>query len=235
MADDPVSQLTGYLPTWSQIQAGGLSAVNVLTIIILCLIIFTILGVLTYLFLQKLKYKHRIVIWEKIGNHWERTGYDRAMEMKFGIAGDTVFVLRKRKKYLPRPETQTGRREFWFAIREDGEWINIGMEDIDLAQKQAHVNFLHPEVRYARTSMQKAMREEYIKPKFMEKYGHIIIPFAGFALIGIFLWLMMDKFLTLAGTLNGIVEKLPPLLERADTIIANLARISSGSGYTTGG
>ena len=69
-----------------------------------------------------MKYNKKIVIFEKINGRFEPTRKDRAMELKFGRAGDTVFYLAKNRKYLPVPVIQTGRRKYWFAIREDGEW-----------------------------------------------------------------------------------------------------------------
>jgi len=229
MAD--ISSWREYLPSVSSIKNIGISTFNIITYVLIFLILFLIIGIILYFIIRRMKYKNNIIIWEKVGGNWEITGRDKAMEKKYGMAGDTVFFTLKRKKVLPRPVIQTGRRIYWYAIREDGEWINIGMEDIDMNMKKARIHYLHPEVRYSRTALQKGLRSEFEEKKgIIEKYGHIIIPFAALIIILFFLWFLSDKLLSLAEKLGTMIDTSGKVMEKADAVLSKLNQVCSGSG-----
>lgn len=237
MADLP--DITGLLPSTSKVVSIGTTTVKWITIFITFVIFIAIAGVLLYIFLKRLKYNKKIIIWEKVGNNWEITGRDRAMELKYDLMGNTVFALKKRKKYLPRPEIQTGRKTYWYAILEDGEWMNVGMKDINTQMKEANVKFIHPGMSYARSGLYKIMRERYEKKGFMEKYGHIIIPLIFFAVIGVLLWLNVDKMLGIANSLQTSVELSNKMssetTDKINQVLSSLENICTGPGVREGG
>ena len=217
-------ELQDIIPSGSSILSWFGGSFSVITVILIGLLISIVFGFIIYFIILSRKFKYKIEVWERVGNYWEKTLVDKAMEIAYGRSGDTVFITKKTKKYLPKPTIQTGKRLYWYAIREDGEWINIGMEDIDLNMRRVRARFLHSEMRYARTSLQKGMKERYDKPKFMEKYGHIIIPFAAFALIAIFMWLFADKMISTAGLLNQGLEKAELVFDKASQVVSALER-----------
>ena len=143
------------------IFSGGASFIT--WFIILILFIGGI-GVATFFILRRFKFKYRIIIWERVGSTYEPTRKDRAMELRFGQGGDTVFYLLKHQKYLPNPSLQTGRNTFHFYVRSDGEWINFQHTDFDEKQQKMGAKFLAKEMRYARTQIQKGLLERYQKP-----------------------------------------------------------------------
>lgn len=234
MAD--LSDLTGMLPAKEEIIGTGLSGLGALVWMIIIVFLFIIIGFVIYILIMYfMLYKYKIEIFSRVGNNWQRVGKDRACEVKYGVIGDTVFQLRKFKKYIPKPEQQAGKKLYWMAIREDGEWINVQMEDVDMAMKRVQVKFLHPEMRYARTSLQKGFKERYEKPKFMDKYGHIIIPLAAFALIGVFYYLIADKIIAMPSEIAKAVAKLSEVADKFDAVAVKLDNACTSSGIRSGG
>lgn len=236
MPDIGIESLKGYIPSGSSIANAGSSFLYWMVIIILIVMVAAIFIVIAVVIISRLKFNKKIVIYEKLNGRWEKKGKDRAMEIKYGSAGDTVFLLKKRKKYLPRPEEQTGRNEYWFGIRSDGEWINIGIEDIDFAQKKLKVRFVHPEMRYARTSLHKGIRDRYEKRGFMEKYGQMIqigLNILFITIILVFLYLYLDKL----GTVGPAAEKMVQateqstirVLDKQDQILRSLDNICTNN------
>lgn len=212
------------------VSLGGF-AVSVVTFLILSFLsICIIIGVTIYL-VNRLKYKYRIVVFEKINGIWQDTRKDKAMEFKLGKSGDNAFYIRRHKKIVPIPTIQTGIRKFWYAIREDGEWINIGIEDIDLAMRKVKARFLDKEMRHSRTAMQQLLKERYDKPSFWSVYGGLIAYTVLILITGIMMWLLFDKFLDIGNSVTGAVNTAQQVLEKADQILGKLDNLQSGGGF----
>jgi len=228
-----LSDLKQFLPSGGSLSAFGSSAINMLVIGFVVLMIIVLLIIFAFIFIRSMKYNKKIIIFEKVGNSWMQTGKDRAMELKYSISGDTVFYLRRRRKYLPRPELQTGRRTYWFAIREDGEWINITLEDIDTAMKEAKAKYLHPEMRYARTALLRNLRDRYEKESWMQKYGAYVgvaLNIVMIVVILIFLYLLVDKIQTIGNSLIEAIKSTEPVMEKQQQILAALDNVCATSG-----
>jgi len=210
-------------------------AFHTITIGIIVILFLFIAFLIVFFVARMFKFNKKIVIFEKVGNNWQQTGKDRAQELKYGTAGDTVFFLQKKKKYLPRPELQTGKRIYWFAIREDGEWINVSLGDIDLQMKEMKAKFLHPEMRYARTALIRNLKDRYDKPKFMEKYGVMMINLAAIIIILVFFWLIVDKIISVGDKVSSMVETGNKVMDKVNEILPNLDRICSHSGTVPAG
>jgi len=195
------------------------------------IIIFLVAGGLTtgiILYIVNRKYNKKIIIFEKIGGSFVPIRKDRGMEVKFSTAGDSITYLRKHKKYIPNPSIQTGNREYWYFIREDDEWINFGLTDLDQASRDVGARFLDKEMRYARTSIQKGLKDRYEQQSAWQKYGIYILSFGYVALIGVMIWLLFDKWVDLDQTTNGAVQTAGIVLENVDRILANMDNICTG-------
>lgn len=226
---DGIQQVTevasGFIPKFTTVGSG---AFNVFSWILLTLIIISIMGVSAFMFMRWMKYNKKIIIFEKIGNNFEPTRKDKASEVKFSTGGDTIFYLLKHKKYIPNPSIQTGRRTYWYFIREDGEWINFGMEDLDHKSRKLGARFLDKEMRYARTQIQKGLKERYDKPGFWQQYGLLIFSLGYIAMIGVMTWLLFDKWLDLASATNAGVETAGVVMEKINQILGSMDNVCSG-------
>ena len=218
-------QITSFFPNVS-----GSLIVTVITWIIIVVLVLVATVVFTFLFIKRRHYNNKIMVFQKVGGGIQRVRIDKARVMKLGDAGDTVFYTLKTKKYLPTPQIQTGNREFWFYIREDGEWINFGLGDIDEIMRKAGAMFLDKEMRYARTSLQKGLRERYQKPNFFQQYGVLIMNLSYILVIAISLWLLFDKFIETANVLKQTMELTRDVLAETKAVVGGLDSLkASGS------
>lgn len=206
--------------------------VSTISFILYLVIFFAVFGVIFYFISQRLKFKYKVIIWEKVNGVMTITGRDRGMEFKVGESGDTAFKLLKRKKIVPMPTIQTGKNTYWFAIRSDREWLNIGIADINETSKRLELDLTDPEMRYARTSLQGNLKERLVAKEFWEQYGQMIMSISFIAIIGIMMWLIMDKWLELSQTLNGAIAQVPQILDRMETLTVAMDNMcSGGSGF----
>lgn len=212
--------------------SGGFGAVAIL---IWAVLIIAVFGGGLFLFLYWKAYKYKIVIFEKVNGIYQPTIRDKARLFNLSNSGDVAFKLMKLKKTVPEPTIQTGKNTFWFARRqEDGELINIGLQDVDKKSKELGVHFLDKEMRYARTQLQRGLKERYDTPSFWQLHGAMIMNIAFIMIIAVAVWLIMDKWVELAGTLNGMVEAVPEIQKKQGEILLALQNVcSEGSGFTS--
>jgi hypothetical protein len=220
---DAGEMFTGFLP-----RLAIKSIVNIVAWAVIAAVILIVVGLATYFFMRNMKYNKKIVIWEKIGNQFQPTRKDRAMEVKLSTAGDTVIFLRRHKKYLPNPKFQTGTRVYYYFIREDDEWINFRPDDLDEVSKKMGAVFLDKEMRFARTQIQKGLKERYDKPGFWKQYGLLVFSITFIVIIGIFTWLLFDKWLDLAGATVNAVNVGKEVLVETRNVLAALDNVCSG-------
>ena len=221
--DDVIGQIGsgGSIGSWV-FQIGGALLIFTLALIVV--------GVLLYVAYDRIRYNKKIVIFEKINGRFMPTRRDKAMEVRVGESGDTVFYLKKNKKSVPPPQIQTGARTYWYAVRRDGEWINIGMEDVDEKLELARVQFHSPGVRLARVGMQKNMEKRFEKITFMQKWGGMIVFTLLIVLSGVMMYLMLDKMIDFMAQMGGLLGKLEGVVERQDQLLANVNELMATSG-----
>jgi len=215
--------ISNYIPDFS---TSGL--IPVITFFIFFIIIAILIAILAYFIAIMKIYNKKIQIFEKIGGRIILTKKDRAREIKIGNTGDTAFRTRKTKKILPTPSIQSGKRVYWFYIREDNEWINFGIGDIDEEMRQIKAHFLDKEMRYARTQLQKSMQERYQKITFLEKYGGLLVWTFFLIIMGIVMWLWFDKLTEMAGVAKDSLESARQVQELAKDTLISVDNIRSG-------
>lgn len=218
--------ISDYIP---QISGSG---ILVWTSIIVVLALVMLIGAISFYFIYVyFQYNNRIVLYKKINGKIVRIKSDRARIIRIGEGGDTVFVTRKTKKYLPNPTIQSGPREFWFYIREDDEWINIGWTDIDEQMKEMKAHFLDKEMRYARVGLQKNLRDRLIKPQgFLSKYGAQIMVGLFLIIILIIMYFIFDKYVDLIDKVNAAIAEISKITATQNEITTKLGNIQGGGG-----
>lgn len=145
-------------------------------------VIVGLLAWLIFLQIQKRLYNKKIKLFRKVGGRVTKNAEDMAMFERIGIGGDMWCKTKTFKKIIPKPRIQMEPNTYWFYEREDGEWINFCLEDIDLKMKEAKAYFVDEDMRLQRLGIQKNLASRFQKQTFMEKYGGMIT-FSLFVLI----------------------------------------------------
>jgi len=135
-----------------------------------------IIGVgIGYYIIMVLRFKYKIRVFSKVGNKIQQIIYDKAMFERIGSAGDYWCITKKGKKRLPIPSIQMDKNEFWFFQRADGEWINIGLEDLNEKAEDLKIQSVDQDMRLQRLAINKLLETRYDKQSFWEKYGVMIL------------------------------------------------------------
>ena len=204
------------------------SLMGAIGIFFVILLIAVLAGVLGYFIIQRKRYNKKIIIFEKINGRWQPSRKDTAMEIKVGDNNDTAFYLRKHKKHLPTPRLQMGNRVYWICIREDGEWINFDLKDIDQQSREAGAKFLDKEVRYATSGLRKLLKERFEKKSIWAQYGIMIASVGFIVILGIMVYLLFDKWIDLANTTNNGVKQAGEVIKLAKEVLVAVDNVNSG-------
>lgn len=180
-----------------------------------------VLAIGIFYFIQTLKYNKKIVLFRKVNNKIEIALVDKGMFQRIGMAGDYWLLLKKLKKTLPRPKLQIAKNVYWYFEREDGEWINFLIEDIDEVQKKAGAYFVDEDMRLQRLGIQKNLLERYKKQSFWDKYGTTILGI-GFVLV------VVICLIVLFNKLKDLIEAIPPLVNAIAQLAEAAKSHSSG-------
>lgn len=206
----------GQLNPFAKINLGqGSSFATILLIFFIAVVILGLIGGLIYFSSVKKQYWIRIHVFRLVGNVPTRVAIYCAKEVPFGMAGDKLWRVAplgliskafKVIKWLPVGKLQTARNEFWYWIREDGEWINFIQSDIDEISKKAGVKFVKEDMRLQRLATERLLEQRLMNKSFWEKWGTVIMTVIFFLVIAVCMVVIFYQF-------SKVIEKLSPLLD----------------------
>lgn len=181
---------------------------------VLSLVLAGFLGFFIYRTFLRKSFKHKIRIYGLYGNAPMLKWVGVAREIPVGRAGDKLFFLRKKKKYLPPPTIQMGRNEWWYWEREDGELINIGLQNLDDVHRRLGVKFIDTDMRMQRLGIEKNLTYRLQKQTFWEKYGQTIMAVIYYLVMGIMMIILFMQWRKTGQYLNGLIDKAADLLQK---------------------
>lgn len=203
----------------------GTSSFKFLTIVIIAIIILILVAVVVFLIFNYLKYNKKILLWDKY-----KLRKFLAMEVKYNKLGDVVFKVKKNGKILPRPSITIAPNTYLFSLRDDGEWINIGLDDINYKTRQANVKLIDPDMRYARSSLHELMKNRYDKKAAWTTLAPIIIPIIALAVVCLMIYFVADKLLEIGTRLTSALSAQSEVIDKLNTLLTSIDNICSQSG-----
>lgn len=205
---------------------------NIIQAIAFFLLAGAIVGVITYFIMSKKPYKYKIHIFEEINGVTTPVGDDLAKEMSLPNTSVRVFYLKNRKLFLPRPTRQTGKGHFFYFVRDDHEWINIGLGNLNKELKDLGVKYDHTDMRYANASLKSLVEKNYKKTSWLKEYAPYIAIGILVLLLGVVFFLILNKTEKVLGPLANVVQQQAEILKAITELLHNVDNLGSTSGIT---
>jgi len=180
------SMIGGMIPNKATIFSFGF----IFLIIILVAVLLT-LGVIWLL--NFIKFNQKIVLFRTIGGKPIPAFSDKGIIERVGMGGDYWLRTKRSKKVVPRPKIQITKNTFWFFERNDGEWINFSLSDIDEKMKEGNAFYVEEDMRLQRLGIQKNLDARFNKITFWQKYGGMIVTIIYLLIITICLVMLFSK------------------------------------------
>jgi len=172
------------------------------------LLIVGLIGVALFMFLNNKKLKYKIPLYKMIGGQLMEISNYLAKDFKIGYAGDKLWYVPKAKKYIMAGTIQSGKNKFMHFEREDGEWINFGMGDLDQQMKLAGAKYIQSDMRAGRIAISDILEQRFKgKETFWEKYGNMITQAIFYLIVSVSMVIIFYQW-------GGIIDKTNELLAR---------------------
>ncbi len=224
-----MTQITSVLPAFS--MSGILKFVGYFFIFLIFIVVASCLfGVWLWWYMNKKRYKIIIKKFEKVNGVFILTGTEQAAERRIGKSGDTVFYWKQSKSIRPRGEQQSGINTYYYGKREDGEWENFALDDLDFKLRLMNVKFTPVELRYAKESLRTMVNEIYSSEKWWQKWQGVIISVVFIVLVSLMLGYIAVKIGSITGSLQSAISSLTPILETLNKILSSMDNVCSNSG-----
>lgn len=178
-----------------------------------------------YFVMLHLRYNKKIVLFRNINNSVTPCNRFTGCFERISLTGDYWCKVKQVKKIIPRPKIAMGKNTYWFFEREDGEWINFGLKNIDEEMKKAGVYYLDEDMRLQRIGIQKNLELRYKKSSFWDKYGQTVMWVLFMIICTVCLVILFDKMGDFTKDLSSVASSISKL---ADVMRDTVARTTSG-------
>lgn len=174
---------------------------------------------------NKKLYNKRIFWFEEIHGDMVPIGEDWGAELKIPGTNLTVFYIKTKDMYLPRPVKKMGKDAYWFAIRNNREIVNFAMKNINDEMKEANLDYDHTDQRYALTNLLAIIKRNYRDKAtpWWREYKDVIA-------IVVLIFVLTLSFFFLFTKVGGLIEKVGILIDHADKLIQSAGQTTPGSG-----
>ncbi len=211
---------------------------TILTYGLLILLIIGGTGVFLFFFLNKKKYLKTVTFW--VRNPYtgilvaDRT--IKAMVVKIDNIGNLVFRLKKpyeTRNVIPRLKYPAKTNVYYVEYTSDGKIVEFeGITDFDDERREKKAIFRDDNTELGRSSMMTMNRERYEKPKFMEKYGALLVNIGAIVVIMVFLFLIAGQLIKVTGALSGVVKQMGQTQIAQSNILNSLNNILNSNNLT---
>jgi hypothetical protein len=183
-----------------------------LLILFLVILVLGLIGFGVYIYMKRKKLKYTIPLYKMIGARAIKIAVYKAQDFKVGFAGDVLWYVPKIKKFISMGTIQTAPNEYPHFVREDGEWINFGLGNIDEQMKLAKVKYVASDMRSQRIAISNMLEQRFKgKQSWWDKYGSMITQVIFYLIVAISMVMIFYQW-------SGIVDSTAKLLDKIEVL-----------------
>jgi len=205
--------------------SGMLSGVGqFILLVFLFLVVGGIFYTVYYLKKKKKDYNKKIFWFEEVNGIPIPVGEDTAKELIIPETNISVFYIKEKDLYLPRPVKRMGKDAYWFMIKNNREIVNFTLKNMNEEMTKANLDYDHTDQRYAWTNL-----KELIKRNYLDKSQPWWREFKDVIGLVVLIFVLTLSFIFIISKVGGLIDKAGVLINHADQLI-QLAQTTSGSG-----
>lgn len=180
-----------------------------LLIFFLALAFVGIFGAGLFYWIQRKKLKYTIPLYKKIGNRVIKIATFKAMDYSISRAGDKLWYVPKAKKYIGVGSLQSGKNEYSYFERSDGEWINFEIPDIDMNMKEAKVKYLQQDMRAQRIAISSILEQRFAnKQSWWDQYGNLVTYTIFYLVVAISMVVIFYQWSDIADKTGALLDRI---------------------------
>lgn len=180
-----------------------------LLIFFLAIFVVCMIGGGLFYWMQRKRLKYTIPLYKKIGSRVIRIATYKAMDFSISRAGDKLWYVPKVKKYIGVGSLQSGANEYSFFEREDGEWINFEIPDIDTQMKTAGIKYIQQDMRSQRIAISNILDQRFAnKQSWWDKYGNLVTYVIFYLVVAISMVVIFYQWSNIADKIGTLFDRI---------------------------
>lgn len=207
---------------------------NIAVIVFIAVVVLIVAGGIAFFYyskkLKKTLFKNKIPIFVTIHGKHTRVAMDYAKELFIPDSNISLFFLKNKKIYIARPTRAMAKDEFWYAISENGEWVNFDLSSDPEDNTLAQANYDHRDTRYAYVNLKDIIKRNYSDKsiKWWKEYSPLItFIICSFIFIG-GCWILLAR-------IGKLVEMLGPITKQmADAAVSMSNSVQTAQNLNSG-
>lgn len=213
----------------SKIGFAGINLKNLLGGLFFFVVLGLVVGISVFIWIRNKEYNKTIHIFKEINGVTTPVGTDKAREIIIPRTSIRVFHLKKNKVYLARPSYETGKNQYWYFIRRDGEWINVRPENLNKKMDELGLFFDHTDMRLINENLKSLIDSNWGGQSFWQKYAQYIA--VGILTLLLFIggFIYMYQASKVTKMQASSIEKMDHVVDKVNNLLEHANRIQTGS------
>lgn len=227
MAISDTIKESGLLPNLS-----GSTIWTIMFWVAIVVVVASLICVGVYFLIQYLRFNKTIKLFTLVGRKPQLLITSKAKEERLGLAGDFWWKTKK-GKILPRGRIQMAKNEYWYYQKEDGEWVNFGLDDIDEQLKKAGAKLKDEDMSFSRIGIQRNLKDRLQAQSWWDKHGQAIMTIIFVIILSVMLIMVMQKMAKNWEIANRVADSNLAIAKQTEEIAKNLENIAQRIGGGT--
>lgn len=176
------------------------------------LFVLIVVGGLVVAFVWKRKqtklFNKQIFWFEEEHGSMKPAGYDWACELTIPNTSISVFYIKNKDIYLPRPTIKMGKNSYWYCIKNNREIVNFAMKNMNKEMTEANLDYDHTDMRYALVSLKDLIKRNYRDKSrpWWKEYKDVITVVVYLFVITMALYFLLTKIGDLIAEAGRLIE-----------------------------
>jgi len=151
----------------------------------------------------------------------------KAVELIIPKTNISVFYIKKKDMYLPRPVKKMGFNIYWYFIRNNRELVNFTIKNMNKEFDEAGLSYDHTDMRYAQTNLRALIQRNYRDKAttWWKEYQQVIATV-------IFIFVMTISFFFIASKVADIAQELAAVTKEVANLVAQVEPLVKNSGVS---
>ena len=205
-------------------------------ILFVAFVVLIVAGAVAFLYYgkksRKKVFRNQIPIFISLNGKHKRAGLDWAKEIFVPDSNISLLYLKSHKIYLARPTRAMGKDEYWYAISENGEWVNFDLSTNPDDNTLAKANYDHRDTRYAYVNLKEIIKKNYKDKSLVWWKDPVIMNIISYIIMCIIFvgacWFLIAKMGNLIGQMGPFLDKMDIIADKLAGAVTNAQNINSG-------
>lgn len=190
------------------------------------------IGAIFFVKTQKKKFNNIIKTYREVNGQLAETipDFDLASIVTIPNTSVQVFYLKRFKIYLPIGTRRMGMNKFYYAIRNNNEWVNFDLGSLEKVIAEKGLNYDAQDMRYGNANLKRIIDRSFKNEKWWQVYRNELGMAFLILMLGVVFFILIGQVNKGISAANSNTATWNSISDHLDKILSGLNNICSTSG-----